>query len=119
MDAIELKADGPVQFSMSRSLVLNEPRYSNARAIWHHHANHVSVSQRIEIIDHLVENGGDLVIDEIARTQTDRAQAFAAVLRLVCDTYLTIDLNRPMLGTSRVRLSQLIREDLDHTDVTS
>ena len=89
-------SDVPVEILTPRDIA-EEPRLSNALAIWANRHNRVGASDQVRILAHLNEAHTTPLI-ELACSAVSSGDAIAAILALVCRGLVTIDLETDPLG---------------------
>lgn len=77
--------------------VLNEPRLTSARLVWSCRKRWVPPGDRVRILHYLTESGAAPLID-VAQAATSSPDGIAAVLALVCQDLLEIDLAQASLA---------------------
>jgi hypothetical protein len=77
--------------------VLSEPRLTSARLVWSCRKRWVPPGDRVRILHYLTESGAAPLID-VAQAATSSPDGVAAVLALVCQDLLEIDLAQTSLA---------------------
>jgi len=100
------------QIRISRSTILREPRASNARAIWATRKSIVSIGDRVRILGKLDAAPNGLKLAELlACISTSRVDPVDAILALVCQGLVTLDIEKPIAPSTTVRRSLNPRSD--------
>ncbi len=76
--------------------ILSEPRLSSARLVWSCRKRWVPPGDRVRILHFLTESGAPLI--DVAQAATSSPDGVAAVLALVCQDLLEIDLAQASLA---------------------
>lgn len=87
------------------SFIRREPRSSNALMIAGAAGVGTRLSERMKILAHLIENGGSAPLADLANL-VNGADPVAAVLNLIVEGGLHLDLDRSILPSSEVHLVQ-------------
>lgn len=77
--------------------ILSEPRLTSARLVWSCRKRWVPPGDRVRILHYLTESGAAPLID-VAQAATSSPDGIAAVLTLVCQDLLEIDLVQAILA---------------------
>jgi hypothetical protein len=93
---IALRDLGLQPLTVTRADIQREPRFTNAKLVWHYRMHPVGISLRMRILGILSEDGPMTLARLLAAIQSDRDPS-PAILALACSDLLELDLvTRPL-----------------------
>ncbi|WP_296706380.1 hypothetical protein [Rhodoblastus sp.] len=90
-------AGGDCDVVLHEPIILSEPRLTSARLVWSCRKRWVPPGDRVRVLHFLTEGGAAPLID-VAQAATSSPDGVAAVLALVCQDLLEIDLAQASLA---------------------
>jgi hypothetical protein len=92
------------RIKISRQTVLQEPRASNARAIWSARNTFVSIGDKFRILRKLEDAPEGLEFAELLLCiSTSRSDPVDAILALVCQGWIILEIEKPIAPSTTVR----------------
>jgi len=96
---------------LSPADILDEPRHSSAREVWHHHQAYVPFDDRTNVMAAIEEHGA-LSINDLSNLINVRKPMKSIVCALACEASVEIDLSKPLGGKTTVRASPTGRSNI-------